>query len=149
MFLTESSEVASAWQAVASLPSCLMRLTVSSADSRDRSATRTRAPSRASRMAVARPLPIVSPAIWPPPTTMATLPSTRPLRFTAMQITRLYTGEDQQTHIEWITISEHPELGSLQPATGIAFRVAEPGHFIDWHGAPRRQYVITLAGEVE
>jgi hypothetical protein len=66
-----------------------------------------------------------------------------------MQITRLYTGDDQQTHIEWITIEDHSELASMQPATGIAFRVQEPGHFIDWHGAPRRQYVITLAGEVE
>jgi quercetin dioxygenase-like cupin family protein len=66
-----------------------------------------------------------------------------------MQISRLYTGSDNQTHIEWITIEDHPELSSLGPATGIAFRVFQPGHFIDWHGAPRRQYVVTLAGEVE
>jgi hypothetical protein len=66
-----------------------------------------------------------------------------------MQITRLNTGDDQQTHIEWITIEDHPELSELAPATGIAFRVSPPGHFIDWHCAPRRQYVITLAGEVE
>src|ERR1035441_439859 len=32
-----------------------------------------RPPSRAKRMAVARPLPIVSPGVWPAPTTMATL----------------------------------------------------------------------------
>jgi quercetin dioxygenase-like cupin family protein len=66
-----------------------------------------------------------------------------------MEITRLYTGDDQQTHIEWITIEDHPELGQLSPATGIAFRVTPPGHFIDWHRAPRRQYVITLEGEAE
>jgi quercetin dioxygenase-like cupin family protein len=66
-----------------------------------------------------------------------------------MEITRLYTGDDLQTHIEWITIEDHPELSKLAPATGIAFRVSPPGHFIDWHSAPRRQYVITLAGEVE
>jgi quercetin dioxygenase-like cupin family protein len=66
-----------------------------------------------------------------------------------MHITRLYTGDDNQTHIEWITVEDHPELAELKPATGIAFRVQPPGHFIDWHGAPRRQYVITLEGEVE
>jgi uncharacterized cupin superfamily protein len=37
----------------------------------------------------------------------------------------------------------------LQPATGITFRKSEPGYFIDFHPAPRRQYVITLQGEVE
>ena len=36
------------------------------------------APSRANMMAVARPLPIVSPGVCPPPTTTATRPSKRP-----------------------------------------------------------------------
>jgi quercetin dioxygenase-like cupin family protein len=66
-----------------------------------------------------------------------------------MQITRLFTGPDDQTHIEWITLEDHPELAELGPATGIAFRITPPGHFIDWHTAPRRQYVMTLQGEVE
>ena len=35
------------------------------------------APSRANRIAVARPLPMVSPGVWPAPTTMAFLPSNR------------------------------------------------------------------------
>lgn len=38
---------------------------------------------------------------------------------------------------------------SMQAATGIVFRRSEPGDFTDWHNAPRRQYVITLAGHVE
>jgi quercetin dioxygenase-like cupin family protein len=29
------------------------------------------------------------------------------------------------------------------------FRSAAPGRFIDWHPAPRRQFVITISGEVE
>ena len=66
-----------------------------------------------------------------------------------MEITRLYTGDDGQTHIEYINLEARPELSSPQPATGITFRTTPPGHFIDWHPAPRRQYVITLAGEVE
>jgi quercetin dioxygenase-like cupin family protein len=37
----------------------------------------------------------------------------------------------------------------LQPATGIAFRIAPPGYVLYWHCAPRRQYSITLSGEAE
>ena len=66
-----------------------------------------------------------------------------------MQMIRLYTGSDGQSHIEQIKLEDHPELAELRPATGISFRVSAPGHFIDWHPAPRRQYVITLAGEAE
>jgi hypothetical protein len=66
-----------------------------------------------------------------------------------MEISRLYTGPDGQTHIEAMTLDNHPELGQLQKAAGIQFRSAPPGHFIDWHPAPRRQFVITISGEVE
>jgi quercetin dioxygenase-like cupin family protein len=66
-----------------------------------------------------------------------------------MGFTRLYTGEDGQTHIEELDLTSHPELTSLQAAKGVVFRRSEPGHFSDWHTAPRRQFVITLEGEVE
>jgi quercetin dioxygenase-like cupin family protein len=66
-----------------------------------------------------------------------------------MNISRLYSGSDGQSHIEPMNLETHPELGTLQNAVGIQFRSAEPGHFIDWHTAPRRQFVITLSGEVE
>jgi quercetin dioxygenase-like cupin family protein len=66
-----------------------------------------------------------------------------------MDISRLYTGDDGQTHIEWMNLDNHPELGTLQNAEGIQFRSAPAGHFIDWHPAPRRQFVITLSGQVE
>ena len=65
-----------------------------------------------------------------------------------MEITRLYTGDDGQTHIEYLDITDQ-KWSELQKATGIAFRTTPPGHFIDWHPAPRRQYVITLDGEME
>jgi quercetin dioxygenase-like cupin family protein len=64
-------------------------------------------------------------------------------------IIRLYTGKDGQTHIEELDLATHPELTSLQNTKGIVFRTTKPGHFSDWHNAPRRQFVITLAGEVE
>jgi quercetin dioxygenase-like cupin family protein len=66
-----------------------------------------------------------------------------------MSITRLYTGTDGQTHIEELDLASHPELTTLQAAKGIVFRTTQPGYFSDWHNAPRRQFVITLEGEVE
>ena len=35
------------------------------------------------------------------------------------------------------------------PATGIVFRWHEPGNFIDWHVAPKKQFIVTLEGQVE
>jgi len=61
---------------------------------------------------------------------------------------RLYT-KDGQTHIEEMDLTTHPELATLQAAKGVVFRTTKPGYFSDWHNAPRRQFVITLAGEVE
>ena len=66
-----------------------------------------------------------------------------------MSMTRLYTGTDGQTHIEELNLTSHPDLTTLRATKGIVFRTTAPGHFSDWHNAPRRQYVITLEGEVE
>jgi len=66
-----------------------------------------------------------------------------------MGIARLYTGDDGESHIEEMSTESHPELANLQSASGIVFRTVEPGYFSDWHNAPRRQFVITLDGEVE
>ena len=66
-----------------------------------------------------------------------------------MSITRLYTGADGQSHLEKLDPAAHPELTTLHASKGVVFRTTEAGHFHDWHNAPRRQYVITLEGEVE
>ena len=66
-----------------------------------------------------------------------------------MSISRLYTGDDGQSHLEEIDLESHPELGQLQAAKGISFRSSPAGTFSDWHNGPRRQFVITLSGEVE
>ena len=66
-----------------------------------------------------------------------------------MSIFRLYSGADGQSHLEELDLTSHPELTTLQPTKGIVFRTTQAGHFSDWHNAPRRQFVITLAGEVE
>ena len=66
-----------------------------------------------------------------------------------MPITRLYTGPDGQSHLEDMDPSTHPSLTALHATKGVVFRETPPGYFSDWHNAPRRQYVITLEGEVE
>ena len=60
---------------------------------------------------------------------------------TPIKVTRIYTGDDGKTHAE--------ELSDAVPITSVQFRRNSPDYFIDWHTAPRRQYVITLAGESE
>ena len=62
---------------------------------------------------------------------------------------RLYTGEDGRSHIEPIDLSKTPDWTSPQVATSISFREAPAGNFIDWHPAPRRQFVIILSGRLE
>jgi quercetin dioxygenase-like cupin family protein len=66
-----------------------------------------------------------------------------------MSITRTYTGTDGQSHIETLDLATHAEITALMATKGVVFRSAEPGHFSDWHNAPRRQWVITLSGEAE
>ena len=66
-----------------------------------------------------------------------------------MGIYRLYTGEDGQSHVETLDLASQPQLSSPQNVTTISFREWPLGHFIDWHPAPRRQYVISLAGQIE
>jgi len=66
-----------------------------------------------------------------------------------MGISRMYTGDDGETHIEDLSLDTHPELTSLLAAKGVVFRSQPAGAFSDFHPAPRRQFVITLSGEVE
>lgn len=66
-----------------------------------------------------------------------------------MIIARMYAGDDGETHIEEMDLDSHPELQAGLGSNNVVFRSGAPGEFHDWHHAPRRQFVITLAGEVE
>ncbi|MFI5266299.1 MAG: hypothetical protein ACHQ7M_02875 [Chloroflexota bacterium] len=66
-----------------------------------------------------------------------------------MTITRLYTGSNGQSHTEQLSLESHPELTSLMAAVGVQLRSVAAGHFMDWHPAPRRQFVIMLSGSME
>src|ERR1700733_7836733 len=70
--LMSRSLVTSASNAIALPPSASIIPAVSCAEDRLRSTHSTKAPSRAKVSAVARPLPMPSPGLWPAPTTMAT-----------------------------------------------------------------------------
>ena len=71
---------------------------------------------------------------------------------------RVYSGDDGQSHMEEFepdfnpfvdTEGAHGEGTPLEAATGITIRRNPPGYFLDYHCAPRRQYTITIAGELE
>jgi hypothetical protein len=70
-----------------------------------------------------------------------------------MNITRVYTGDDGQSHFEDLEIPQSPttygSLSSLIPGTGVIFRTTPIGAVLDFHPAPRRQFVVTLIGAVE
>jgi len=67
----------------------------------------------------------------------------------AMAIFRMYTGTDGKSHLEEQNPSDHPILRKPQAAAHIVFAQQPAGTFIDWHPAPRRQYVILISGELE
>ena len=71
-----------------------------------------------------------------------------------MKITRIYTGPDGESHFEDIDISLDNVVGSqkmskLKNATGIIFRETSGEYDLNFHNAPRRQFIITLEGQVE
>ena len=47
------------------------------------------------------------------------------------------------------TEGAHGLATSVINTPGISFREYQPGYFLDYHTAPRRQYSITLTGEIE
>ena len=73
---------------------------------------------------------------------------------TPIRVTRIYTGDDGKTHAEEYDVPLTTQRGATElsepvDVTSVQFRRTSPEYFIDWHTAPRRQYVITLQGESE
>ena len=73
---------------------------------------------------------------------------------TPIRVTRIYTGDDGKTHAEEYDVPLTAQRGATElsdpvDVTSVQFRRTSPDYFIDWHTAPRRQYVITLQGESE
>ena len=72
-----------------------------------------------------------------------------------MKITRVYTGDDGESHFEDVELplvergGGIGRISSIQGATGILFRETDGDYDLDFHTAPRRQYVINLDASVE
>ena len=71
-----------------------------------------------------------------------------------MRIHNLYTDAGGQSHfrdieVEWVEERRGSKLSKRLPATGIIFRETQAEHDIDWHPAPRRQYIINLDAGVK
>jgi len=71
-----------------------------------------------------------------------------------MRIHNLYTDAGGQSHfrdieVEWVEERRGSKLSKRLLATGIIFRETQAEHDIDWHPAPRRQYIINLDAGVK
>lgn len=71
-----------------------------------------------------------------------------------MSYFRIYAGPDGESHFEDVDVElddqgNQSALSALIPATGVIFRRTPADQYLDWHPAPRRQFVITLSGEAE
>ena len=68
-------------------------------------------------------------------------------------IVRIYTGSDNQSHFEDIDLkyeaSGNPASAPPETPESMTFRTQQPGVDLGFHPAPRRQYIVSLGGEVE
>ena len=62
---------------------------------------------------------------------------------------RLYTDAAGQSRVDAIDIEKQADWLKGLPTTQISFSVWPVGRFLDWHPAPRRQFVIILSGQLE
>jgi len=72
----------------------------------------------------------------------------------ACRLVRIYAGEDGKSHFEDIEIPLKEKIqadlrSSFIKTQGVIFRETTEEYNLDFHPAPRRQYVITLEGEVD
>jgi hypothetical protein len=71
-----------------------------------------------------------------------------------MRIHNLYKDASGETHfrdieVEWVETRHFSKLSKQFPATGIIFRETSGDYDLDWHPAPRRQYIINLDAGVQ
>jgi hypothetical protein len=71
-----------------------------------------------------------------------------------VKIHNLYVDDKGETHfrdveIEFAESGPAGRMSKRMPATGIIFREVPPTYDLDWHPAPRRQYIINLDNGVQ
>jgi len=71
-----------------------------------------------------------------------------------MKYTRIYSDSDGESHFQDVEIAMQPApsntgaISGMIAAKGVMFRQSGE-YFIDWHNAPRRQFVVNVTGTVE
>ena len=71
-----------------------------------------------------------------------------------MRIHNLYVDDKGESHfrdieVDWVEERRGSKLSKRLPATGVIFRETSGDYDLDWHPAPRRQYIINLDGGVQ
>jgi hypothetical protein len=71
-----------------------------------------------------------------------------------LKYARIYTGDDGLSHFEDIEVDLSDRgrgsfLSETIPSTGVAMRINSGDYDLDFHTAPRKQFVVNLSGEVE
>ena len=71
-----------------------------------------------------------------------------------MRIHNIYADASGETHfrdieVEWVDEVRGGKLSRRFPATGIIFRQTGYDYDLNWHSAPRRQYIINLDAGVK
>lgn len=71
-----------------------------------------------------------------------------------MKLTRIYTGEDGESHFEDLTVEllDAGDIGALSagvPVEKLIFRLTAGDYHYLWHPAPCRQYIVMLEGGVD
>jgi hypothetical protein len=70
-----------------------------------------------------------------------------------VRVSRIFTGDDGRSHFEDLDVPLHDagfgQLSESVPVGGLIFRSTPEAGMLDFHVAPRRQFVVTLSGAVE
>ncbi len=70
-----------------------------------------------------------------------------------MKITRIYTGNDGESHFEEMQVdffeAAYGKLSQLVETQGVIFGEVDKENEIDWHNPPCKQYVLMLRGIME
>ena len=69
----------------------------------------------------------------------------------SIRLVRLFTGDDGESHftigtVPWTAAGAVNAISAKEAVAAISFEETAAGGSLDWHNAPCRQYVITLAG---
>ena len=68
---------------------------------------------------------------------------------TEMQIVRVYSGSDGESHFEELTVDQFAEIANNVGLGDVTVNRMESPSFVDYHTVPRRQYLVNLSGIAE